>query len=108
MNYKKYLTVSKTFLILTALCSFSAQADNLPDIKQGERMFKLNCATCHGKAGEKQALGQSAVIRNLKKDEILTALEKRKSGEIVGAGNMAKERLNEQDMKNIAEFIGAK
>ena len=100
--------VSKTFLIFTALCSFSAQANNALDIKRGERVYKLNCATCHGKAGEKQAMGQSAVIKNLKKDEILTALEMRKSGEIMGAGNMAKERLSEQDMKNIAEFISAK
>jgi len=108
MNYKKYLMVSKTLLILTALCSFSAQANDAPDVKRGERIYKLNCSNCHGKAGEKQALGQSAIIKNLKKDEILTALEMRKSGEIIGAGNMAKERLSEQDMKNIAEFIGTK
>ena len=109
MNYKNYLTASKTAIIFTALLAISsAYADAPADMKKGERIYKLNCSNCHGRTGDKSALGQSAIIKDLKTDEILTALQKRKAGEIIGAGNIAKERLSEQDMKNIAAFIGNK
>ncbi|ABR75022.1 cytochrome C biogenesis protein CcsB [Actinobacillus succinogenes] len=99
--------MKKISLILTALCmlSFAAHAGNTDSLKKGERAYKQQCATCHGKQGEKPAMGQSAVIRNFTAQQIVTALSKRKSGEIQGAGNSVKERLSESDMKNIAEFL---
>lgn len=99
--------MKKTRLILTALCTLPliALADNATELKKGERAYKRQCATCHGTQGEKPAMGQSAVIRNSTAEQIVTALSKRKSGEIQGAGNSVKERLSESDMKNIAEFL---
>ena len=99
--------MKKTLLILTALYALplAVQADNNADLKKGERIYKQQCATCHGKQGEKPAMGQSAVIRHFTAEQIVTALSKRKNGEIQGAGNSVKERLSESDMKNIAEFL---
>lgn len=99
--------MKKIRLILSALCvlSFTVQADNTNNIKKGERLYKQQCAACHGKRGEKPAMGQSAVIRNFTAEQTVTALFKRKNGEIQGAGNSVKERLSESDMKNIAEFL---
>lgn len=94
--------MKKTLLILTALFTFSpAHAD----IANGEKLFKLSCATCHGKQGEKQAFNQSAVINQLDRETIITALQDRKAGKIEGAGNSVKKRLSEQEIQALAEFI---
>lgn len=74
-------------------------------LEHGENVFSQNCAICHGQQGEKSALNQSAIINKLSVDEIVTALKKRKSGEIVGPGNPVKSRLNEDDMKAVAEYL---
>ena len=98
--------VQKTAIFMTALfAASSVQAENQGNSEQGERLYKRSCATCHGKQAEKRALGESAVIRQLKADEIITALQAHKDGKIEGAGNNAKARLSEQDMKDIAAFI---
>ncbi|TCP92201.1 cytochrome c553 [Cricetibacter osteomyelitidis] len=96
------------YLLLFLFGSFflisSSHADTA-DSDKGQHLFKRSCATCHGRQGEKSAMNQSAVIQKMKKDEIITALQARKSGEIDGAGNMAKSRLSEQDMQHIAEYV---
>ncbi|MCK3658954.1 cytochrome C biogenesis protein CcsB [Pasteurellaceae bacterium Pebbles2] len=99
--------MNKTSLFFTALfaVAFTAQANDAVDLSKGERLFKQSCATCHGKQGEKSALGQSAIIRNLKSAEIITALQARKAGEIAGAGNNVKARLSDKDMSNIAHYL---
>lgn len=50
-------------------------------------------------------MGESKIINTLNSDEIYTALSDRKSGKIQGAGNMAKSRLTEQEMKSLSEFV---
>lgn len=90
------------FVTLLATISY-AHADS--NLDRGKRLFSQGCALCHGKQGEKSALNQSAIINTLSVDEIIAALQKRKSGEIVGAGNAAKSRLNEEDMKAVAEYL---
>ncbi|MDU8925365.1 c-type cytochrome [Pasteurellaceae bacterium LIM206] len=99
--------MKKTTLLSTALLasllaiSFPGQAD----MAKGERIFKQNCATCHGKQGEKKAFDESRVINQLNSEEIFTALQDRKAGKIEGAGNRVKSRLSEQNMKDLAEFV---
>jgi cytochrome c-553 len=72
---------------------------------KAEKVYKRSCATCHGKQGEKPAMGESKIINQLKPEEILTALSERKAGNITGAGNPAKQRLSEQDIHNLSEYI---
>ena len=37
--------------------------------------------------------------------EISTALSERKMGKIIGAGNPAKQRLSDEDIRNLSEYI---
>lgn len=94
---------STLFLIIGSLLAFNSQADE--SLEHAQKVFNRSCAMCHGKQGEKSALNQSTIINRLKTEEIITALEKRKAGEIVGAGNAAKSRLSEDEIKALAEFI---
>ena len=100
--------MKKICLILTALWAVSYVHATPPTTaapEKGEHLFKRSCATCHGKQGEKKAFNQSAVINQLTREQIIGALQERKDGHIQGAGNTAKERLSEQDMKDLAEFL---
>ncbi|OOF83859.1 cytochrome C biogenesis protein CcsB [Rodentibacter ratti] len=80
------------------------QAEN-PDFIKAEKIYKRSCATCHGKKGEKTAMGESKIINQLKTEEISTALFERKKGNIVSAGNPAKQRLTEEEIKALSEFV---
>ncbi|MFC0323193.1 c-type cytochrome [Gallibacterium melopsittaci] len=91
------------FLLSTAFFTITAQAN--ANTEKGEQLFQQNCTLCHGEQGEKSALNQSAIINTLSKEEIITALTKRKNGEIVGAGNPVKSRLSSEDMQAIAEYL---
>ena len=87
---------------LFATPALSAEAD----LVKAEKVYKRSCATCHGKQGEKPAMGESKIINQLKPEEISTALSERKAGNITaGAGNPAKQRLSEQDIHNLSEYI---
>lgn len=100
--------MKRIYLLLGGLCvALFAQAGfpANPDFAQAEKIYKRSCSTCHGKQGEKHAMGESKLINQLKTDEISTALLERKNGKIVGAGNPAKQRLSEADIKALAEFI---
>ncbi|OOF58781.1 c-type cytochrome [Rodentibacter myodis] len=101
--------MKRLYLLIATLCSvtFLAQAQSPanPDFAKAEKIYKRSCATCHGKQGEKAAIGESKIINQLKPTEISTALLARKKGEIIGAGNPAKQRLSEEDIQSLAEFI---
>lgn len=94
-----------TTLLSLGLFSFSQFVLADVDFAQAEKIYKRSCATCHGKSAEKPAMGQSAIINTLNSDEIYTALSDRKSGKIVGSGNMAKNRLSDEEMKALAGFV---
>lgn len=94
-----------TTLLTLGLFGFSQMALADVDLAQAEKIYKRSCATCHGKFAEKPAMGQSAIINTLNSDEIYTALSDRKSGKVVGAGNMAKSRLSDEEMKALAGFV---
>ncbi|OOF68242.1 c-type cytochrome [Rodentibacter caecimuris] len=97
------------YLFLTSLLciSFFAQAEipNDPDFIKAEKVYKRSCATCHGKKGERSAIGKSKIINQLKTEEISTALFDRKKGNIIGAGNPAKQRLSEEEIKALSKFV---
>ncbi|MDY4279704.1 MAG: c-type cytochrome [[Pasteurella] mairii] len=97
--------IATTLLLLSLVSVSSITASAQADLAQGEKLFRQNCAMCHGKSAERSALGQSAIINTLNKEEIITALQKRKSGEISGAGNAVKARLSEQDIENVASYV---
>ena len=50
-------------------------------------------------------MGESKIINQLKPEEISTALLERKAGNIPSAGSPAKQRLSEQDIHNLSEYI---
>ena len=81
--------------------ALSAEAD----LAKAEKVYKRSCATCHGKQGEKPAMGESKIINQLQPEEISTALSERKAGNIPSAGSPAKQRLSEQDIHNLSEYI---
>ncbi|SMB86725.1 Cytochrome c553 [Pasteurella testudinis DSM 23072] len=90
-------------ITLALLTAQSAVAE--ADIAKGKRQYQQLCAMCHGRNAEKQAFDTSAVIAGMAESDIVTALEKRKNGEIEGAGNTVKARLSEQDRQNLAAYI---
>ena len=77
----------------------------------GAALYK-KCTACHGAQGEKHALGKSKIINTMKPSEIETALHGYKDGtygasmKAVMKGQVA--TLNDEQIKAIAEFIGAK
>jgi len=102
---KKRIYLLSTLLpvlgFLFAPPALSAEAD----LVKAEKVYKRSCATCHGKQGEKPAMGESKIINQLKPEEISTALSERKVGNIPSAGSPAKQRLSEQDIHNLSEYI---
>ena len=77
---KKRIYLLSTLLpvlgFLFAPPALSAEAD----LVKAEKVYKRSCATCHGKQGEKPAMGESKIINQLKPEEISTALLERKAG----------------------------
>jgi cytochrome c553 len=95
----------KTFLIMLGLTAMLAAAD-------GAAIYKSQCASCHGAAGEKKALNKSQVIKDFSKEQIVTALKGYKDGSYGGAmkalmkGQAAK--LSDADIEAVAEAIASK
>ena len=56
--------------------ALSAEAD----LVKAEKVYKRSCATCHGKQGEKPAMGESKIINQLKPEEISTAAHQLSQG----------------------------
>lgn len=75
------------------------------DVIQAEKLYRRSCATCHGKVADKPALGKSRIINQMNSDEIVISLTDRKNGKVEGAGNMAKQRLSDEDIKVLSEYL---
>ena len=97
--------MKRIYFLLGTLCCFSffvqAESPANPDLAKAEKIYKRSCATCHGKSGEKPAMGESKIINQLNAEEISSAL----FGKIVGAGNPAKQRLSDEEIHALSEFI---
>jgi len=94
----------KTLIATLTLTAILGAAD-------GATIFK-KCAACHGSNGEKVALGKSKVIKDLSKEQIITAIKGFKDGTYGGSmkalmkGQVAS--LSEADIEAVAEYIGKK
>jgi cytochrome c553 len=97
--------ISPLLLIQSAVAKVNPEVDPNVDLNKGKRIYQQTCAMCHGRNAEKHAFDSSAIIAQMPANEIITALEKRKNGEIEGAGNSVKARLSEQDMQNVAAYV---
>jgi len=95
----------KTFMMMLGLTAMLAAAD-------GAAIYKANCASCHGAAGEKKALNKSQVIKDFSQEQIVTALKGYKDGSYGGAmkalmkGQAAK--LSDEEINAVAKAIAAK
>jgi cytochrome c553 len=91
----------KTLLAILGIVSMLGAAD-------GAALYK-QCASCHGKHAEKSALGKSKIVKDMRKEEIVAALNGYKDGSYGGSmkalmkGKAA--RLSDADIKALADFI---
>jgi cytochrome c len=94
----------KTLLMILGITAILSAAD-------GAALFK-KCAACHGAEGEKHALGKSKIIKDMSKDDIVTAINGYKDGSYGGPmkalmkGQVAS--LSAEDANTLAEYISAK
>ena len=102
---KKRIYLLSTLLPVLGFLFVPPALSGEADLVKAEKVYKRSCATCHGKQGEKPAMGESKIINQLKPEEISTALSARKAGNIPSAGSPAKQRLSEQDIHNLSEYI---
>jgi cytochrome c553 len=81
---------------------------NVSAAEDGAALYK-KCASCHGAAGEKAALGKSKIIKDMSAAQITTALKGYKDGSYGGAqkglmkGQVAS--LNDAQITAIAALI---
>jgi cytochrome c553 len=95
----------KTFLMMIGLTAMLAAAD-------GAAIYKSQCASCHGAAGEKKALNKSQVIKDFSQEQIVTALKGYKDGSYGGAMKALMKskvaKLSDDDINAIAKTVAAK
>jgi cytochrome c len=76
--------------------------------EDGAALYK-KCASCHGQAGEKVALGKSKIIKDMSEQEMVTAMKGYQDGSYGGAmkglmkGQVAS--LNGEQIEAIAKHI---
>ena len=76
-----------------------------------ESIYKSKCASCHGKKGEKKALGQSNIIKGMPVDKFITLTKAYATGE-KKAMSLAKsvkkkfiKKYDDQQIKAVAEYV---
>ena len=89
-------------LLITLLLGSVSVMAQTPDA-----IYKNSCASCHGRYGEKKALGKAPPLKDLTQQEIAEGLRARKAGEIVGAGNKVKARLSDEDITALSAYVVA-
>ena len=77
----------------------------------GESIYQKKCASCHGKMGEKKALGQSNVIQGMKTDEFVSLVNAFATGEkkAMPIAKIVKkqflDRYNAEEIQAVAEYV---
>jgi cytochrome c553 len=74
------------------------------------KLFATKCASCHGPKGERKALGKSAPIGGMAKDEVLEKLKGYKAGtlNLYGMGALMKTQvasLSDAELEALAAYI---
>lgn len=93
---KPVLVLSLT-LLLSGGNALAAQ-----DVKS---LYQRNCASCHGRYGEKPALNRARVLTSMDESQITRALTERRDGDVQGAGSQPKKRLSDEDIRQLAGYI---
>ena len=72
-------------------------------------IYESNCASCHGKKGEKNALGQSGVIQGITTDKFLKSVKGYASGELKAnaMAKMVKQNFIKKYSEAEIEAVGA-
>lgn len=77
----------------------------------GESIYQKKCASCHGKMGEKKALGHSNVIKGMSTDKLITLTKAFATGEET-AMPIAKivkkqfiDRYSDEEIRSVAEYV---
>ncbi len=97
--------MKKVIIVLSVVLGLWSSATAAED---GAALYK-KCASCHGAAGEKPALGKSKIIKDMSAAQITTALKGYKDGSYGGAqkglmkGQVAS--LNDAQITAIAAYI---
>jgi len=78
--------------------------------KTGASIYKKHCSSCHGKYGEKKAIGRSAIISKQSYKRSLKQLRAYKAGtlNLHGMGAVMKKNvanLTDADIKKVAKYI---
>lgn len=110
---KEVITVKKDDVIVEAIDEVKALVLNtkLDDETQSinAKILFGACAVCHGKNGEKAALGKSQIIKGWDKEKVIAALNGYKDGSYGGVmkGVMKSQVINKTDaeIEALAEFI---
>ncbi len=97
MNAKRIAAFALPLLLMLAGDVLAAQ-----NVKS---LYQRNCASCHGRYGEKPALNKARALITLNEGQITEALTERRAGKIQGAGSQPKKRLTDEDIQQLAAYI---
>ncbi|NPA03983.1 MAG: c-type cytochrome [Epsilonproteobacteria bacterium] len=97
--------------LLPGAAQEAAQEEVVGDPEKGKTLF-VKCASCHGPKGERHALGKSAVIAGMDKDELIKILKEYKEGTLnkYGMGALMKGQvadLSDKDIADLAAYISS-
>ena len=77
----------------------------------GESIYQKKCASCHGKMGEKKALGHSNVIKGMETEKFVTLTKAFATGEqkAMPIAKIVKkqfiDRYNDEEIQAVAEYV---
>ena len=86
------------------------KVDVVASVEDGQRIYAVKCAGCHGQNGDRAALGKSAIITGQDAGLTIEQLTQYKEGKLdkKGMGGLMKGQvasLDEDDIKSISEYI---
>jgi len=77
----------------------------------GESIYQKKCASCHGKMGEKKALGHSNVIKGMEVEKFITLTKAFATGEekAMPIAKIVKkqfiDRYDDEEIRSVAEYV---
>ncbi len=77
----------------------------------GESIYQKKCASCHGKMGEKKALGHSNIIKGMDTEKFMNLTKAFATGEekAMPIAKIVKkqfiDRYNEEEIRSVAEYV---
>jgi len=77
----------------------------------GESIYQKKCASCHGKMGEKKALGHSNIIKGMEVEKFITLTKAFATGEqkAMPIAKIVKkqfiDRYDDEEIRSVAEYV---